>query len=101
MEALQCQVCKKKERKGAKTNDKLITFGNLMVDYPICRSCYFRINRETKTVTPAVGDDGASDVSASAVGDDVTQFISVISPAAVLTRSSRALTRPDCSCNMT
>ena len=68
MEALQCQVCKKKERKGAKTNDKLITFGNLMVDYPICRSCYFRINRETKTVTPAVGDDGASDVSASAVG---------------------------------
>ena len=94
MEALQCQVCKKKERKGAKTNDKLITFGNLMVDYPICRSCYFRINRETKTVTPAVGDDGASDVSASAVGDDVTQFTSVISPAAVLTRSSRALARP-------
>ena len=95
MVALRCTECLNYESKGAKLKNKFVKSGDNAFSYPLCKKCNMLLIRaQRQNVTPAVGDDGASDVSASAVGDDVTQFTSVISPAAVLTRSSRALTRP-------
>ena len=83
MEALQCQACLSKNKKGAHKKDKFITSGNLNVDYPICRRCHSKLKREPKvSISAFTAVTHAKPVFAAAV---LTRSSRIISPAAAVT----------------
>ena len=54
MEALQCQACLSKEKKGAHKKDKFITSGGLDLNYPLCRRCYMKLKNDNNSRAAAI-----------------------------------------------